>query len=320
MQVLLKKIKKNSIISLLANIWTAVFVQKVQKNGVKSMDTDIMANIEQCYPRMTKKQRQIAGYIKDNADMMTFITLKELSRELGVTEITILNACRVLGYNSFNEVKYEVRKYINMSRRIGLHQQNDYFNTDVPEYELNDKEQLLTEICREERELMEEYARNFDSRRLMDAAKLFWEYPKIILCGRGLSHIICRWMASDLAGAQIGSVLVDTELHESVYSALPVIRADTLLLAVSFPDHYFMTEKLAGYGRKKGAKVLVITDTPEAEITRHADELLTVRSTTRLFLNTASAPMAMVNLLMSAVKIEGDMEKENIGKEFGTLF
>ena len=46
MQVLLKKIKKNSIIFLLTNIWTAVFVQKVQKNGVKSMDTDIMANIE----------------------------------------------------------------------------------------------------------------------------------------------------------------------------------------------------------------------------------------------------------------------------------
>ncbi len=284
------------------------------------MDTDIMANISRCYPKMTKKQRQIADYIRDNADTMTFITLKELSRELGVTEITILNACRMLGYNSFNEVKYEVRKYINMRRRIGLYRQNDYFNTDVPEYELDDKEQLLTEICREERELMEEYARNFDSRRLMDAARLFLQYPKVVLCGRGMSYIVCQWMASDLAGAQIGSVLVNTELNESIYSALPVVDKDTLLVAVSFPDHYFMTEKIAGYGRKKGAKVLVVTDTLEAEIAQHAHELLTVRSTTRLFLNTASAPMALVNLLMSAVKIEGNMEKENIGKEFGTLF
>lgn len=285
-----------------------------------SMDTDIMTNIEQCYSKMTKKQRQIADYIKDNADTMTFITLKELSRELGVTEITILNACKVLGYNSFNEVKYEVRKFININRRIGLYRQNDYFNTDVPEYELNDKERLLTEICREERELVEEYARNFDSRRLMDAARLFLQYPKVVLCGRGLSHIICQWMASSLAGAQIASMLIDTELNESIYSVLPAIDENTLLVAVSFPDHYFMTEKIAGYGKKKGAKVLVITDTLEAEIVRHADECLTVRSTTRMFLNTASAPMALINLLMSAVKIEGDMEKENIGKEFGTLF
>lgn len=285
-----------------------------------SMDTDIMTNIEQCYSKMTKKQRQIADYIKDNADTMTFITLKELSRELGVTEITILNACKVLGYNSFNEVKYEVRKFININRRIGLYRQNDYFNTDVPEYELNDKERLLTEICREERELVEEYARNFDSRRLMDAARLFLQYPKVVLCGRGLSHIICQWMASSLAGAQIASMLIDTELNESIYSVLPAIDENTLLVAVSFPDHYFMTEKIAGYGKKKGAKVLVITDTLEAEIAQHADECLTVRSTTRMFLNTASAPMALINLLMSAVKIEGDMEKENIGKEFGTLF
>lgn len=284
------------------------------------MDTDIMVSIDKCYPKMTKKQRHIADYIRDNIDTMTFITLKELSRELGVTEITILNACRVLGYNSFNEVKYEVRKYINKSRRIGLYQQNDYFNTDVPEYELSDKEQLLTEICREERELVEEYVRNFDSRRLMDAAKLFFAYPKVVLCGRGISHIFCRLMASNLAGAQIASVLVDTELNESIYSVLPAIDRDTLLVAVSFPDHYFMTEKIAGYGRKKGAKVLVITDTPEAEIGRHADKILTVRSTTRMFLNTLSAPMALLNLLMSAVRIEGGMEKENIGEEFGTLF
>ena len=41
------------------------------------MDTDIMANISRCYPKMTKKQRQIADYIRDNADTMTFITLKD---------------------------------------------------------------------------------------------------------------------------------------------------------------------------------------------------------------------------------------------------
>ncbi len=284
------------------------------------MNTDIMMSIEQCYPTMTRKQRQIADYMKDNIDTMAFITLKEMSKELGVTEITILNACKVLGYNSFNEVKYEIRKYINMNRRIGLYRQNDYFNTDVPEYELSDKEQLLTEICGEERELMEEFARNFDSRRFMRVAKLFFKYQKIVLCGRGMSFIICQWLASDLAGAQIPSMLVNSELNESVYSALPVFDKNTLIVAVTFPDYYFMTEQIARYGKKKGAKVLGITDTPEAEIARYADELLTVRSTTRMFLNTASVPMAVINLLVSAIKIEGDMEKENIGKEFGTLF
>lgn len=285
------------------------------------MDTDIIKRIEENYPSMTKKQKQIADYIKENMDTMTFITLRDMSKELGVTEITILNTCKVLGYNSFNEVKYDARKYINVNRRIGLYQQNDYFNTAVPEYELNDKERLLTEICLEERGLLDEFARNFDSRHLMKVAKLFLEYPKIILCGRGVGHIICQWMASDLAGTQISSIVVNSELNESVYSALPALDENALLVAVIFPDYYFMTKQIAKYAKKKNAKVIAITDSKTTEIAQYADELLTIQSTTRMFLNTPSAPMALANLLMSAVKIESNIDgKDDIGKTFGELF
>lgn len=295
-------------------------VKSKGKGGALHMEMDIMMRIEGHYPTMTKKQRQVADYIKDNIDTMAFITLREMSRELEITEITILNACKVLGYNSFNEVKYEIWKYINVNRRIGLYKQNDYFNTDVPEYELNDKERLLAELCMEERGLLDEFSRGFDSRYYMKVARLFCEYPKIVLCGRGMSHIICQWLASDLAGVRISTVVVNTELNESVYSAIPSLDARTLLVAVTFPDYYFMTDQIARYAKKKGAKVVGITDSSDAGIAKYADELLTVRSTTRMFLNTASAPMALINLLVSAVMIEGDMERKDIGKEFGGLF
>lgn len=284
------------------------------------MEMDIIMQIDKHYLSMTKKQRQVADYIKENIDTMAFITLKEMSKELGITEITILNACKVLGYNSFNEVKYEVRKYINVNRRMVLYSQNDYFNISLPEYELSDKERLLTEICMEERGLMDEYARNFDSRQIMKAARLFLEYSKIILCGRGMSHILCQWLASDLGGVQIPTIITNPELNESVFATLPAIDAGTLLVAVSFPDYYFMTEQIARYAKKKGAKVLSITDSPEAEVAKYADMLLAARSTTRMFLNTASAPMALINLLASAIKIESGNDAGSIGKEFGKLF
>lgn len=317
MQELLRKKVINSIIHIYID---SIYVSIV-KVWEEKMDMDIMARIEEHYPSMTKKQKQIADYIKDNIDTMAFITLREMSKELGVTEITILNTCKVLGYERFNEVKYDVRKYININRRIGLYQQNDYFNTAVPKDELNDKERLLTEICMEERGLLDEYTRNFDSRYLMKVAKLFFKYPKLVLCGRGMSYIICQWMASDLAGAQISSMIINSELNESVYSALPAFDENTLLVAVTFPDYYFMTEQVVKYARKKGTKVIGITDSPTSDVAQYTDELLTIRSTTRMFLNTLSAPMALVNLLMSAIKIEGNIdEKEDIGKEFGKLF
>ena len=167
---------------------------------------------------------------------------------------------------------------------------------------------------------MDEYVRNFDSRQIMEAARLFLEGSKIILCGRGMSYILCQWLASDLAGSQIPTMIVNAELNESVYSVLPTLDADTLFVAVSFPDYYFMTDQITKYAKMKGAKIVGITDSPSAGVAKYADKLLTVRSTTRMFLNTASAPMALINMLMSAVKIEGGLEAEVIGKEFGSLF
>lgn len=303
---------------IVSEVWRAV-QEYVRKTGGER-DMDIIMRIEEHYPSMTKKQKQIADYIKENIDTMTFITLRELSKELGVTEITILNTCKALGYNSFNEMKYEVRKYSNMNQRIDVYQKNEYFSSFVPQYELNNKEQLLREICMEEKGLMEEYVRSFDSRYLIETARLFLKYSKIILCGRGLSHILCQWLASNLAGTQIASMIVNTELNESVYSALPALDSDTLLVAISFPDYYFMTEQVARYAKRKGAFVLGISDRKSSGVAKTSDALLTARTTTRMFMNTASTPMALINMLSSAIKIEGDKDERIIGEEFGGLF
>lgn len=323
-----ESLRKNSINSII--IWglspNIICTKPIGTKREKTMDKDIIARIGECYPSLTKKQKQIADYMRDNIETMAYITLRDLSEELGITEMTILNTCKALGYERFNEVKYQVRKYINENRRIGLYQEGDYFPINVPEEELSDKEKVLNEICMEERGLMEEYTKSFDSRHIMQVAKLFFAYSKVILCGRGFSHILCQWMSSDLASAQVVTMLMNTELNESVYSILPAIDQDTLVVIVSFPDYYFVTDYVAKYAKKKGAKVVVITDSEAAKAAQYADELLLARSDTRLFLNTGSVPMALINQLVSAVRLEAGMEekkdivKTDVGKEFAEVF
>ena len=97
------------------------------------------------------------------------------------------------------------------------------------------------------------------------------------------------------------------------------MNEDAIMVAVSFPDYYFMTLKLAEFAKKNRVTILAITDAPNAEVTEFADFTLTVPSMTRAFLNTLSAPMFLVNLLTSAVKIlkmiKGFRKREGI---FGT--
>ena len=91
---------------------------------------------------------------------MSFMTLKELSAETGISEMTILHACTALGYGNYNELKYEFRKYITIQGKIEVQQQDLYSSPGVPEYELDDKRRLLAAIAQEEGNL---YRQMFDA-------------------------------------------------------------------------------------------------------------------------------------------------------------
>ena len=276
---------------------------------------DIIKKIEESYSEMTKKQKVIADFMLQNTDTLTFISLRELSQQTGVTEVTILNMCKILGYNSFNEVKYEFRKLLGNGEKQQLYEGNEYYQIDIPEYELSDEEKFLQELRQEELQLVVDTFREMDTKKLLEVAENIVDAQKVVICGRGISYLLTDFLATGLAGGEIGSIKVNTELNENVFATLPLIDKHTVVVAFSFPDYYFATDKFAGYAKELGAKVIVITDSENAAICSHADRLILVKSNTRLALNTLSSPTAVVNLLISAVRIVGKNKKRRKVRE-----
>lgn len=262
---------------------------------------NIIERLKERYPDMTKKQKQIADYMMSHVDKMSFITLKDLSAETQVTEMTILNACSAFGYANFNEVKYEFRKYISMQNKIELHKENEYPSNYVPKCDMEEQKKLLQEICEEESAMAQKFFGQMDIEQIFQVADQILVSKKILICGRGISKLLAEFLKLRLAGIGIGAVVVDTELNDSVHSALAMMDQETLMLAISFPDYYFMTEKLAAYAKELGATVCAVTNVESAEIIVHSSLSLLAPSTTRLFLNTPSVPMMLVNILTSAV-------------------
>ena len=276
---------------------------------------DIIMKIEESYSEMTKKQKVIADFMLQNTDTLTFISLRELSQQTGVTEVTILNMCKMLGFNSFNEVKYEFRKLLGNGERQQFYEGNEYYQIDIPEYELSDEEMFFQELRQEELQLVVDTFREMDTKKMLEVAENIVDAQKVVICGRGISYLLTDFLATGLAGGEIGSIKVNTELNENVFATLPLIDKHTVVVAFSFPDYYFATDKFAGYAKELGAKVIVITDSENAAICSHADRLILVKSNTRLALNTLSSPMAIVNLLISAVRIVGKNKKRRKVRE-----
>ncbi|MDO4265992.1 MAG: MurR/RpiR family transcriptional regulator [Eubacteriales bacterium] len=283
----------------------------------------IVDTIRQEGKKLTKKQKMVADYMMMHPDEMAYLTLKDLSRRVGVTEITILNACQALGYGGLNDVKYEFRKELIIAEKTDVLEEKNDYNETVPAYELTDREQFLHTIGVEEIAQLEDYWSKVDVKRIFEAAELFFSYRRIILCGRGFSYLTAELLKNYLSYADIFTATVNTELNDSTYSLIAGVGKDTLIVAISFPDYYFMTTKLAKYAMEAKAKLLVITDREDAELAQYADFLLTVPTTTRCFLNTLSPVMMLMNLLGSALNIlqsekkarERERRKREIRKE-----
>ncbi|MDO4556383.1 MAG: MurR/RpiR family transcriptional regulator [Lachnospiraceae bacterium] len=268
---------------------------------------NIFEIIEDKIPELPKKQKMIAEYMKANPDKMAYTTLKDISRETGVTEMTILNTCQSLGFQGLNDVKYEFRKE-NIKR-----EKTDVFEDEyaplIPVYERNRREKLLEEIGNEEVKMITSFWKNLDLNDIIQAAEILRSRKRVFICGRGFSFYLGDFFSKRMIGCDFFPICINTELNDDVYRLMECMNEEMLLVAVSFPDYYFMTDKIAQRAKEKGIKVLAFTDRKDADIAQYADFVLTVPTLTRGSLNTMSAAMMLVNLLISALNIVDSSEE-----------
>lgn len=255
------------------------------------------------YGGLTRKQKEIADYMLSHTDDMCFSTLKNLSREVKVSEMTILNLCTVLGYPNFNEVKYAFRTYAAAKRQQAAAEENLYGMPYIPERELNDEEKLFRQMCQEEMDSLGAFYKGVDTDDYFRAAEMIVSAGRVIICGRGVACQVTHYIASRLNMCGISCIEVDTESGDSVQSALYFVDKDALVIPVSFPDYYFMTIKLAQFAKEKGARLVGMTDTTRAEVSAMCDMCFYCPTNTRLFLNSLSAPMLCAHFLTTAVSI-----------------
>ena len=66
--------------------------------------------IDTYYPSLTKGEQKVADYIYKNNDTIIYQSLKELSKNIGVGEATIIRFCNKIGLNGFQDLKLILAK------------------------------------------------------------------------------------------------------------------------------------------------------------------------------------------------------------------
>ena len=102
----------------------------------------------------------------------------------------------------------------------------------------------------------------------------------------------------------LNSALIDLSDLEVTQKIIQQLTDGDLVIFFSFPRYYFPIGNIAKKAAKSGVPILTITDSDTSPAAAHSTLLLLCPTSTKLFYNSMTAPMAMLNILASCLVID----------------
>ena len=90
------------------------------------------------------------------------------------------------------------------------------------------------------------------------------------------------------------------ELFEQIFR----IDKGDVLIAITFPRYSSRTKLAAEFAKKKGAKVVAITDSDNSPVAAYADSKLFAKSDMASFVDSLVAPLSIINAIVVAVAMK----------------
>lgn len=263
---------------------------------------DILEHIQELYPTLTKKQKTIADYLIANPEEISYITLAQLSQQTQSSELTLLRFCQKLGCSTFVGLKEQFRDYTQKMIRIAS--SSTYF---VPELETGkapERERMLLEICSQEVSAFSEFISDLPMDTILAASDKIRRSNRIFIFAHDISKVPGEFLKLRLLILYYNVILIDLSDLEQTQKTLRKLTEGDLVILFSFPRYYFSIGNIAKKASESGVPILTITDSDASPAACHSDLLLICPTSTEMFYNSMTIPIAMLNILASCLVID----------------
>lgn len=271
---------------------------------------DLIKIIEESYGNLTNRQRAIADFMLANPESICYISLKEFSERTKSSEVTILRMCKELGFKSFLDLKKAFREHT--KRVIKTLKGTDLLVPDISLSNPGNKIHLLRQISDNESESSKVFYKGLDYNLILKASESILSANEVLIVGNGLSALIGQFLYRRLVLLGINVKLIQPEDMDHVRASLTRLKPHDQLIAITFPRYYQQIRNIVRYAEEKSAHVITITDSLESPVVTGNSLNFICPSSTKLFYNSPSLPIAIINLIASGVVIQMGPRYENM--------
>ena len=257
------------------------------------MNHDLLKTIEEGLPSFSKGQKRIAEYILVNYDKAAYLTASRLSGIVGVSESTVVRFANELGFEGYPEFQHSLKALIRT--RLTSFQRMEVTNQIIGEGD------VLEKVLASDADRIRRTLESIDRKSFEDAVEKIINANAIYILGVRSSSSLAGFLNHSFRMVFDNVKLLQTTSGSEMFEQLMPIKANDVLVAISFPRYSKRVINAVEFARTKDADVVAITDSINSPIAAQASQLLIAQSDTNSFVDSLVAPLSVINALIVAV-------------------
>ncbi|MDU3687411.1 MAG: MurR/RpiR family transcriptional regulator [Anaerococcus hydrogenalis] len=245
--------------------------------------------IRKNYANLSSGQKKVADFIIKNPELTSFQTIANISRDVGVSETTVIRLSYSLGFSSFSKMQEEIRKSFLANVKKGNYTDNEQENDII----------LKNKIILKEEEFIRELDKNISDEQLKNISyRIYIANSIFCVAGRNV-HPAAKWLGMSLEKIKGNSFYSEIE-GEKYYTNLMNINEESMVIVISLSRYSKISYEFTKSAKEKGSYVVSITDNIVSPVAQISDQVLLVKSkVTQSGFNSISATMAICDLLIA---------------------
>ena len=269
---------------------------------------NLLTKINDNMSGFSKGQKLIANFITEHYDKAAFMTASKLGTTVGVSESTVVRFATELGYDGYPKMQKAmqemIRDKLTSVQRIEV-TKSRLSGSDVLSSVLN---QDIEKI----RRTLEETSKDDFANAVKAIAKAKTIYIFAVRSSAALASFLGYYYSLIFDRVKVVSNYGETEIYENLFR----ISEDDVIIGISFPRYSNAAVKAMTFAKRRGAKVIAITDSMTSPLCILSDYILIAKSDMASVVDSLVAPLSMINALIVATVIELDGQVE---QTFGRL-
>ncbi len=267
---------------------------------------DIIEYLKENFKTFSKGQKEIAKYIVENYDKAAFMTAGALGRKVGVSESTVVRFACVLGYDGYPKLQKHLQEII--KNRLTTVQRLNLM-------EGMSAEKIVDTVLKMEINNLKTTRANLDIKLFEKAVGYIVNAKKIYVIGFRSSAPLAQFLVYYL------SYIFENPQHVThdttdIYAQLVHADEHSVVIGMGFPRYSNQTVDGLRFAKKRGAKIITLTDNAISPLYSLADICILTKSDMNSFVDSLVAPLSIINALIIMI---GLAKKDHLLENFSVM-